>query len=129
VTLSCQAAPLRQVVRDVVEQAGLDGCQAAPLGGLWFYRGTEPCVSRELLWDRAVVRTYDLESILVRLPMLSGEAVAHRLDVRNQPPPLLDHENTGAFARGRRRKVSVRRMPTTWELNHLSRHGALASCG
>jgi len=77
VTLSCDRTPLRQVVRDLVELAGFDGCQASPLGGLWFYRGAEPCVTRELLWDRAVVRTYDVESILKQLPMSGGEVIAH----------------------------------------------------
>lgn len=82
VTLSCNQTPLRQVVRDLVEQAGFDGCQASPLGGLWFYKGAEPCVTRELLWDRAVVRTYDVESILKQLPMVSGEVISHLIRQR-----------------------------------------------
>jgi len=76
-TLQFEDAVLRQVVRDVVDAAGLDGCQVDVLGGLWFYRGAEPYPSRELLWDCARVQTYDLEPILGRLPLLSGEAVAH----------------------------------------------------
>lgn len=77
ITLNVQDAVLRQVVRDIVEAAGLDGCSIDPLGALWFYRGNEPCPSRELLWDRARVQTFDLEPILSRIPILSGEAVAH----------------------------------------------------
>lgn len=77
ITASFDRAPLRQVVRDLVEEGGFDGCQVSPLGGLWFYRGAEPSISRELMWDRAIVRTYDVETILRATPMFSGEVISH----------------------------------------------------
>jgi hypothetical protein len=57
---------------------------------LWFYRGSEPYPSGELLWDTAVVRAYDLEPILARLPELSGEAIAHHIRQRVFPDSWRD---------------------------------------
>ena len=66
---------------------------------------------------------------------LGGEAVAHVLDVVDQPPPLLDHDDAGAAARtpgrpgspgrscrcsGTRRSHPWLREPTVWPmLDHL----------
>ena len=51
-----------------------------------------------------------------------GEAVAHRLDMRHQTPPLLDHQSPRSLAGSRRREIPVRRMSIGWKLHHLACH-------
>jgi hypothetical protein len=89
-TLKLDGVLLREALRELVLAAGFDGCQPVAAGGLWFYRGGEPYPSGELLWDTAVVRAYDLEPILARLPELSGEAVAHHVRQRVFPDSWRD---------------------------------------
>ncbi len=79
ITLSLKKVPLRQAIRDIVEAAGLKGCQVHPGGGLWFYKHAEPYPSGELLWDIAFVRAYKIDTLLKSFPMLSGEAIAHQI--------------------------------------------------
>lgn len=85
VTLKADAAPLRDVVRGIVHEAELDGCQPMLGGGLWFYRGDEPYPTSESLQDNVQVRVYDIENILAELPMLNGEVVAWHVKRRVYP--------------------------------------------
>lgn len=77
-------APLRQVLRDVADEAGFDGCSVEAPAGLWFYKGPRPFPSGELLWDSAEVRAYDLSGLLAGLSpeaslFLTGETIAHQV--------------------------------------------------
>jgi hypothetical protein len=83
-------APLRDAVRTIVHVAGFDGCSVEPPGGLWFYRGARPYPSSELLWDHAMVMTYDLSRLMQQLGpaagmLLSGEAIAYAIQRRVYP--------------------------------------------
>lgn len=78
-TLKLDRVPLREAVREIVEAAGFDGCQPQNGAGLWFYKGGEPYPSGELLWDLAYVHAYPLDQVLAKLPLLSGEMVAHQV--------------------------------------------------
>ena len=51
---------------------------------------------------------------------LGGEAVAHVLDVRHEPPPLLDHHQPGSGARCRHRQIPRAGATVGGELHHLS---------
>lgn len=90
VTLKAEAAPLRDVVRGIVHEAGFDGCQPMLGGGLWFYRGDEPYPTSESLQDNLQVRVYDIENILAELPMLNGEVVAWHVKRRVYPDSWKD---------------------------------------
>ena len=85
-----QNAPLRDAVRTIVDLAGFSGCSAEPPGGLWFYRGSCPYPSGELLWDHAIIRAYDLSRLLPRIDPLTGEAVAHLIQHRIYPDSWKD---------------------------------------
>lgn len=91
---------LRQVLRDVVADAGFDGCSVEAPAGLWFYKGPRPFPTGELLWDSAEVRAYDLSTMLGGLSpeaslFLTGETIAHQIRSHiypaswNDPGPLI----------------------------------------
>lgn len=92
--LDIRNVPLRDAVRTLCDAAGFDGCNIEPPGGLWFFRGTRPYPSGELLWDHALVRAYDLSRLFERaLPgrePLSGEAVAFAIQRRIYPESWKD---------------------------------------
>lgn len=85
VTVHIEDAPLRDAVRTLVEAGGFDGCSVEPPGGLWFYRGPRPYPSGELLWDHALVRTYDLSRLLPQISPISGEVIAYAVQRRVYP--------------------------------------------
>ena len=85
VDLDVSDAPLRDVIRTVVELAGFDGCSVEIPAGLWFYKGERPYPARELLWDQASVQAYDLAPLLAQIAPISGEIVAHEIQCRIYP--------------------------------------------
>jgi hypothetical protein len=85
VDLDVTDAPLRDVIRTVVELAGFDGCSMEVPAGLWFYKGVRPYPGRELLWDQASVQAYDLAPLLAQIAPISGEIIAHEIQCRIYP--------------------------------------------
>ncbi|HLX60786.1 MAG TPA: hypothetical protein VKX17_05840 [Planctomycetota bacterium] len=84
VKIAYENAPLRQVLRDLVDEVGFDGCSIEAPAGVWFYKGERPFPSGECLWDTAVVRAYDLKPVLAALTpeaanFLTGEVIAHKV--------------------------------------------------
>jgi hypothetical protein len=81
---------MRQVLRDLVEDAGFDGCSIEAPAGVWFYKGSQPYPSGELLYDSAYVVAYDLTPLYRDLKpeaalMLNGETIEHFLRSRVYP--------------------------------------------
>ena len=85
VNIDVADAPLRDVVRTIVDLAGFDGCSVEPPAGLWFYKGARPYPNRELLWDQALVQAYDISRLLRLIAPISGEIVAHEIQCRVYP--------------------------------------------
>ncbi len=107
--------PLRQVLRDLVEDAGFDGCSIEPPAGIWFYKGARPFPSGESLWDSADVRAYDLSALLQALPpesLISGETIAHLVRSRIYPASWSD-PGTLVFYHAGTRKLIVLHAPET----------------
>lgn len=87
--------PLRDAARTLVELAGFDGCSVESPGGLWFYRGSRPYPTSELLWDHTLVRAYDMSKLLSRVSPasgqpLSGETIAYIIQRRIYPASWKD---------------------------------------
>ena len=90
VTVDIQDAPLRDAVRTIVDLAGFSGCSVETPSGLWFYKGARPYPNRELLWDQALVQTYDLTRLLAQISPISGEMIAHEIQCRIFPETWSD---------------------------------------
>ncbi|MFH0938148.1 MAG: hypothetical protein V1899_02550 [Planctomycetota bacterium] len=90
ISVEIDHAPLRDAVRTIVDAAGFDGCSVESPGGLWFYRGSPPYESGELLWDHALVRAYDISRLLTDLTPLSGETISYVIQRRIYPESWKD---------------------------------------
>lgn len=106
-SLKLEGVVLREAVREIAAAAGFDGCQPHAGAGLWFYRGGEPFPSGELLWDLAGVGTYDLEPVLAKLPLFSGEALVHQIKRRVFPDTWKDPNTCCAYHAPTRRLLVV----------------------
>ncbi len=104
VKIAYEKTPLRQVLRDLVDEAGFDGCSLEAPSGVWFYKGPRPYPTGESLWETAVVRGYDLRPVFAALTpqaamVLSGETIAHTVRSRiypaswNDPGTLVFYHN------------------------------------
>ena len=103
-------APLRDAVRTIVDAGGFDGCSVEEPAGLWFYRGSRPRPSSELLWDQSVVRDYDLSELLAAITPLSGEVIAYAIQRRIFPATWTDPGAT-IFYHAPTRKLLVLHAP------------------
>jgi hypothetical protein len=103
--------PLRQALRDLVEDAGFSGCSTEAPGGAWFYKGPRPYPSGEMLYDTAYVMAYDLTPLYRDLApdaalMLNGETILHFLRARVYPASWND-PGTFMFYHAPTRKLVV----------------------
>ncbi len=110
--IAYENAPLRQVLRDLVDDAGFNGCSIEAPAGVWFYKGPRPFPTGELLWDSAEVRAYDLTTLFAALTpeaalFLSGEAIAHQVRSRVYPASWNDPGTLVFFHRGTQKLVVV----------------------
>lgn len=117
VKIAYENAPLRQVLRDLVDEAGFDGCSIEPPAGIWFYKGKRPFPSGESLWETAVVRSYDLTPVFAALTpqaaaLLNGETISHAIRSRIYPPSWSD-PGTLLFYHAGTHKLIVLHAPET----------------
>ena len=115
VKIDYEDTPLRQVLRDLVDEAGFDGCSLEAPSGVWFYKGKRPFPSGECLWDAAIVRSYDLTPVFAALTpeaaaLLSGETIAHAVRSRVYPASWSD-TGTLVFYHPGTRKLIVLHAP------------------
>ena len=104
--------PLRQVFRDIVDEAGFDGCSVEAPAGIWFYKGPRPFPTGEILWDSVEVRAYDLSSLFTILSpeaalFLSGETIAHQIRARIYPASWNDPGTCVFYHRGTQKLVVI----------------------
>ena len=110
--ISYDDVPLRQVLRDICEDAGFDGCSIEAPAGAWFYKGPRPYPSGELLWDSAEVRAYDLSSLFAALTpeaslYLTGETIAHQVRSHVYPASWNDPGTFIFYHRGTQKLIVV----------------------
>jgi hypothetical protein len=115
IKLAYDKAPLRQVLRDIVDEAGFDGCSVEPPAGLWLYKGPRPYPSAEILWDSIVVRAYDLTALMNALTpdaaaLLTGDTIVHLIRSRVFPKSWSD-PGTAVFYHALTRKLVVIHAP------------------